>query len=245
MCCTLTSHATAFTHYDHASTSNRLSTDVQKTSYSYRADPQYEHMVRQLIEHIPQTFNFGQFRTVYARTSFYDPIGEISRDALLEQAFIVQTSDDITKIKAALKSYHKLLNTHLANMNVLLQAIALSRDDKRLGNTQWLIKIKKGLLDNILSTGDGKTLKTAYDVITLGEEDMLLAYLGFDVQETEYKNQHMLRYNIHIGHFIDYPDPKRPEGIPLFVNISIPIRHIEHLKNQIDQAPDLGFKGSP
>lgn len=211
--------------------------------YEFDAEPRYKQMVRQLLTHIPYNFNFGAFRRIYARTSFYDPIGEDARDLLLKHAFVVDTSENVSEVKEALSNYHDVLQTHLANINVVLQAIALSRTDKRLGNTEWLLKVKKGLLKNLLDTGDGKTLNTAYEVVTLAEETLLLSHLGFAIEDTAYKSQHMIKYHLHIGQFIDNPNPNMPNGVPLFVNVSIPMRHIEKQKEEKERESDLSFKG--
>jgi hypothetical protein len=43
--------------------------------------------------------------------------------------------------------------------------------------------IAKGLALSLLGTGDGKSLKTAYVVVTLGEERAVLANLGFGEEQ--------------------------------------------------------------
>ena len=217
-------------------------TDTHNSShhqiYNFTVGPNYRKMVRQVLTYIPDNFNFGSFRNLYSQTEYYNPMGEDIRNQMLQHAFIVQTSENPEEVKEALSKYRTLLYMHLANIDIVTQALSLARQDSRLGDEDQLKKVKIGLFKSILLSGDGTSLNRAYNTITLMEETMLLSHLGFKVEETEYVSMNRLRYNMHLGTTI-----KTQEEGTVFVDVTVPMKYLERMQRKKKKKGFLNFKG--
>jgi uncharacterized protein DUF4919 len=78
----------------------------------------------------------------------------------------------------------------------------------------------KGLLDSILHSGDGKSTKTAYVVIAVDEEYVVLNVLGLRPG-----SQALLGDGGHHYDRLDATNPKTNETVLLYFNVDIPIKH--------------------
>lgn len=192
---------------------------------SYMANPKYDFMVRQAERLRSENFRFDQFRVYYTQTRQYDPIGEKTLTQLQDYAFAVQYGNDPLKEEEALKAYDKLLKDHLANLKILAQALALSREDSRLGNPQFLSWVRDGIVKNVMDSGDGKTLQGAYDVITLAEETAIFLELGLKPLKTQAAHEGYYYYNLH-----DVEDLRTGQKSSLFVNTTYPMQFLEEKK---------------
>ena len=70
--------------------------EVKATDYrqSYLANPYYNQMATEALEHKPPRFDFMKFRSYYSQTRQYDPMGTRILKDLDELAFIVMNDDD-------------------------------------------------------------------------------------------------------------------------------------------------------
>lgn len=212
---------------------------VQAQDATYVFDPQYRQMVRQLMTYVPPTYNFGTFRKIYTQSKYYDPMGVQPAEDLLGYAYAVETSDNADKSAAALERYNGVLTQHLADIGVVRQAYALARQNPRFGDTGALLQIYNGLLESIMRSGDGLRLNTAYHVITLAEEVIVLGQIGLRIAETKYHEMSIMKYNMH---FVKDPAPDQP--LTIFINIGVPLRELESREDIDPTVPnDLRFKG--
>lgn len=192
---------------------------------SYRANPQFDFMVRAATTHMSDTFRFGKFRSIYVDTRQYDPIGDDVVDQMQNLAFQVQAEKDPDQQAKALDDYRALVMIHLANLRVVVQALSFSKLDKRFGSPNFFMWLRKGIMRDVLAHGDGLTLREAYNIITMSEETALIGQLGYRVLDTQSANEGGLHYNMH-----DVEDLRNGQQKTLFVNTSRPLEFIESLK---------------
>lgn len=204
---------------------------IQK--FAYRYDPLFDSMVRDVLSARNLGMSFSEFRRNYALTSQYAPIADTITDEMLKRAFEAQNAATPEAAKKAYDAFNVLVMDHMANLQVVLQALALARTDKRFGDTKTLEWVRTGLLKNLMVSGDGKTLRDAYDIISLEEEIILLQSLGIKPTQTLSNREGIIYYNMH-----DYIDTKTGRPSTLFVNSSYPMRFLE-AKSKIKSGPRL------
>lgn len=204
---------------------------------SYAADIHYDVMVDKALENWPSRFDFMQFRIYYSNTTQYDPMGQTALKELNEMAYTMMREKDPERFETAKFAYYTILNRHLANVEVVMQALSLARQHRHFGNPEFLEWIRDGLINTIVISGDGLTLRGAYDVITLAEETMLFHELGVKPYGSQAVKEGFTYYNMH-----DIRDPVTGENRAVFVNTTIPMKYLEALKTEQDKYLTLDLK---
>lgn len=216
-----------------AAQQNKTSKDDDKlprilwTDSSAQANPRFEAMVTAATTKMSDHFRFGHFRSIYAETRQYDPLGDDVVEKMQELAYKVQTAEDFDKKNTALEEYRQLVKDHLANMRVITQALSFSKLDSTFGSPVFFRWLRKGIMRDILRTGDGNTLRTAYSVVTLSEETSLVGQLGYTILDTQSAREGGLFYNMHEVEEIGTGQKKT-----LFVNTSTPMRFVHYQQQE-------------
>lgn len=179
-------------------------------------------MVRSILSQFPQRFDFMRFRSLYSQTRQYDPIGEETLERMDRLSYTAASDKDPEKSGMALLEYQALVADHLAHLGVVMRAAALAREDKRFGNPEFFQWMREGLMQSVTISGDGRSLKGAYDVITLTEETMLLRALGYKLENTLPRHEGFVYYNMN-----EVQDLRTGEKLTLFVNTTYPMRFLE------------------
>lgn len=157
--------------------------------------------------------DFTEFRLAYTKTSLYDPYSFSLQDA---QTSMVAALNDKDYEQAL-----KLANDVLARNYIYADAHAVAmRADQGLGRTQDANLhqyILNGLIDSILKSGDGKSPETAYQVVLIEEEYLVLNVLGI-----EDHGQSEMDANGHSYDVLNGVVTKTNAPIAVYFNIDIP-----------------------
>ena len=207
--------------------------DVNQST-DYVSQPMYDKLVQQAIKTRSNEFEFGLFRSLYPQTRQYDPLGEEISHDIVGLAYEVENAQDVEKRKTALEEYKRLVTEHLANIDVVSQALSLSRNNQVYGDPSFFEWMRAGLLRDVLGSGTGDSLAGGYDIITLGEETALLNALRLRVLQTDARHAGRLWYNMHL-----VKDAKHPQPYWIFVDITSPMKAIEAYKNNQSQPLSL------
>lgn len=191
------------------------------------AQPYYEFMAQQALKSRPRDFAFGAFRSKYASTLQYDPLGEETRSRILKLAYDIQNEKDEARRKELRGEYGELLVMHLANIDVVTQALVLAREDRRFGDPEFLNWMRGGLLQSVRNSGDGASLARAYDVMTMGEEKALLRSLPVKVLGSEARESGGTWYSMHL-----VKDGKHPAPYTVFVDTTRPMAFLAEQKRR-------------
>lgn len=193
----------------------------------------YGVMANRLMREAPEKFDYVILRSQYMKSAHYDPMGERALQRLTKLAYEVISASSDHAVIEPLERYYELLERHIAHIGVVSQAIALSRDDERFGDTEKLQKIRSGLFQSIVKTGDGLKPETSYEIVTLSEETAVLRDSGATLIGTELIKQGIMQYHAH--------EIQTPEGIRgvLFTNVTFPMKHLEKLNNGRGEKLDL------
>ena len=178
--------------------------------------------------------SFMRFRVLYTEMSHYVPISDGVTREILELAYQVQNGQNAEERGVAQQAYTKLILQHLANIDVVTLALSLSRQDRAFGDPELFSWLHGGLKKSILIAGDGSRLSDAYDVMTLGEETILLKELGVSVLSTQAGREGRVYYNMH-----EVEDPRDNQRYTVFVETSVPMSFLAEEEAKKPQSLDL------
>lgn len=168
----------------------------------------------------PQSADFKIIRKALVESSEYDPYGRSNQQAYAAFDLFTagKTAQAVQAFQACLDRYYLDSAAHSVAASIYGQ---LGEYQKATFHNYF----EKGLLQSILSSGDGKTFETAYRVIDLPEEYSVLSSLGvtkydrrtvvnagcrFDVFQVEYKNES--QYEVYFN--VDFSKPVPPAPSP-------------------------------
>ncbi len=200
---------------------------VMPRGSDFTIGPYYNQMVRQAIDKRPKDFDFGLLRSYYPQTEQYDPLGTATRRKMIDIAYTIDNSSSSEARDKAFDEYGAMISAHLANLDVVNQALVLSREDKIYGDPAFFEWMRRGLLRNVMGSGDGRNLFGAYNVITLGEETILLNALQLKVLKTDSAESGSVYYNMH-----EVQSKKSPAPYWIFVDVSVPLHFLEQQKQE-------------
>lgn len=131
------------------------------------------------------------------------------------------------KFDEAIKNADAILAADYADMDAHLGEYIAYRGLQNSEQADFHKFVLKGLLDSIAKSADGKSFETAFEVIEVDEEYVLLRFMGLmpSKQSTSEKNGHSFDV-------LETVNPKTNEKVTLYFNIDIEEKHLrDALKN--------------
>lgn len=159
------------------------------------ADARYLALADAAIK-TPGMVDYAALRSAYAQTSFYSPYGGAALTGKLDAALTAAL-----EAPAQVKSYEDLSRAHLGHFAAHLHALHAAQSKKPAfidGAAHQ--KHLDGIRQSILKSGDGKTPQTAYHVIDIQEEYMLMK----EVLKIQGKKRPTLQQDGHVFDVFDY-----------------------------------------
>jgi hypothetical protein len=135
----------------------------------------YSSLVEKL-KNFDKTVDFKEIRRLYTQTPEYNPYGtddKKTRD-LMNKAL------DEKKYEEALKYAGEILDKTYVDIDAHLTCKIAYRELKNQKESELHDFIFKGLVKSILASGDGKTKKSPFYVISINEEYVILSVLGLE-----------------------------------------------------------------
>lgn len=170
----------------------------------------YEELLKKL-KNGDTGINFRDLRMSYAKTKAYSPMMANVIDRRSMYAAFGQKD-----YASALKLAENVLSQLYVDMNGHSVAAAAHR---ALGNPEkadFHDKVYKGLLDSIISGADGKSAKTAFDVIFVPEEYVILNHLGYRRTQQSLIDENNRKYDV-----LTAVNPKTNETTKFYFNIDV------------------------
>lgn len=193
--------------------------------HSSFANPYYKKEVNDALRKRSGYFDFGTMRSYYQQTSQYDPFADKIKARIYQISYIVAHSKDTHIIKAALNEFNDIIKAHMANINVIVLATALAREDARYGDYGFYQWISQGLMRTVMHSGKGRSFRDAFFVITTDEEDLILRHLKVTVLKSELIAHGSRYYNLH-----QVKDARNHEVREIFVDVTLPLAKAELMK---------------
>jgi hypothetical protein len=197
----------------------------QDSPKAKKEENQKKESYESLLERVKkedETVDFTALRMAFAETKNFDPYGgREERDAM----FAARNEKDFKK---ALKLAEERLSKNYVDLNAHFIAFVANRELKNDKRTEFHRNIFLKLIESIKSGGDGKTPETAYTVISVEEEYVLLSYLGYNV-----KGQALIKKDGHSYDKMSVVNSETKETAEFYFQIDKVFGYMEKLiKNQ-------------
>ena len=202
---------------------------------SPQSNARYNAMSSQLLSG-ETDFSYDAYRKYYLNSRYYNPVPEDVKAEILNLAYIIQTSEVEEDVAAARYGYETLVKEQLANVEIVSLALSLSKKDKRFGSVKLFERLRAGLFEQVINSGNGTTLDDAYDVISPAEARMLLSYLDVSVLQTMSGREGYYYYSMY-----DVEDRKTGQPRTIFVNSTFLQNHLDKLEEDKPAVLDLRY----
>lgn len=163
--------------------------------------------------------DFKAMRLAYTETNEYSAYGIDSK----KRTAMFKALED-KKYKDALKIAEEVLKTNYVEMNAHFIASVSYEELKETSKSEFHKKVFLGLLGSIVKGADGKSAKTAYVVICVPEEYVVLSYLGFTSKGQALASENGSRFDI----LTAYNEEKK-ETSKIYFNIDIVFKGYEKI----------------
>lgn len=163
-----------------------------------------------------KTVDFRAMRLAYADSPSYS-----SRPDTSEQKKKMTAALNGKDFPTAIMYADKILASDYVDMDAHFAAYIAHRELKEADTAERHKWILQGLLKSITGVGDGKTPETAYQVIEVHEEYVVLRFMGVGLPSS----QALLQRNGHSYDEIKFVDPESQKEVTVYFNVDIPIKH--------------------
>lgn len=175
------------------------------------AKPTYETLLER-VKKSDKTVDFQELRMAYTETKSYSPYGgdRESRNAM----FAAIEAKEYAKV---LEFATKILKSNYMDLNGQFGAFVANNHLGHAEQAAYHLFVFEGLLNSIQKSGDGKTMETAFIVISTDEEYVLLNYLGLRTTQQALINEKGHNYDL-----MTALDPKTNQSVQYYFNIDKP-----------------------
>jgi Domain of unknown function (DUF4919) len=156
--------------------------------------------------------NFTDLRMAYTETKAYSPYGE---DKETRKAMFAGLN--AKDFEAALAASEKMLTANYIDLNAHFGAFVSHRELGHADKADFHKYVFQGLLKSITDSGDGKTMETAFVVISVAEE-----YVWFNVMGMRVANQALVEEKGHHYDKMTTTDPQTNKEAVFYFNIDKP-----------------------
>lgn len=164
-----------------------------------------------------ESSDFTKLRLLYSKTSEYNPYAsDREKSEAMYRAF------NEGKFEEAVSYANLILDDNYVDLDA---HILLTFTYQKIGNAErsdYHDFVINGLLNSILASGDGESLKTAYVVISVKEEYAILNLLGLQAEEQRLVNEGGHSYDV-----FKVTDLKTGQSSVLYFNVDIPLGWLE------------------
>jgi hypothetical protein len=122
----------------------------------------------------------------------------------------------------ALKNAEAVPAEDYVDMDAHFAEYIAHRELKNTDQAEFHKFVLQGLLDSITRSGDGKTPETAFQVIEVHEEYVLLRFMGLMPSK-----QSLLEKDGHSYDEMEVVNPKTQEKVTLYFNIDVEEKHLK------------------
>jgi hypothetical protein len=175
----------------------------------------YEALVER-VKGGDKTVDFRQLRLAYVDSPNFSrgPDTDPQKKAMM-------TSLNKHDFADAIKNADIVLAANYVDMDAHFAEYVAQRESKNQEQAEFHKFVFQGLLKSITDSGDGKTPETAYQVIAVHEEYVLLRSMGVGFPES----QSLMQKNGHSYDALKFEDPAAKQKVTLYFNVDIPIKH--------------------
>jgi hypothetical protein len=177
----------------------------------------YKNLLEQ-VKKGDSSVDFLELRRAYADSPEYSGMGNTEEADKMYEAF---EGKDYAE---ALKHASKILDEDYVDIDAHNICFLAYREMHDAEHAQFHQNITRSLIKSILRTGDGKSQKSAFEVISTSEEYVILKVLGLQPG-----SQSVIGENGHNYDRLEAVDPETHLKVTLYFNVDRPIGHLHKL----------------
>lgn len=177
------------------------------------AEKQSYYLLLEKVKAFDRSSDFKALRLSYTETSGYDPYSDNTeaRKAMFDAL-------DSKQYEKAIKHAQSILEGNYVDIEAHIVSSISYRGIRDSGKSDFHDFIVKGLVGSILGSGDGKGTESAYQVISIKEEYVILDVLGLEM-----KIQSLIVSNGHSYDRLETITPETGKTEVLYFNVDIPL----------------------
>ncbi|HEX8734069.1 MAG TPA: DUF4919 domain-containing protein [Pyrinomonadaceae bacterium] len=191
-----------------AQAQNVPKTEPAKPAQEKTGAKDYEDLLAKLKKG-DTNIDFKKLRFAFTETKNYSPYGNRSDDSEKMSQFYREK-----KYKEALKSAAAVLETSYVDINAHFIAAVANRETGNSEKFEFHKKVYLGLINSIIEGRDGKSAKTAFEVIYVPEEYAVLSYLGLRRGSQALMTENGSKFDV-----LTVTNPENNETLKLYFNI--------------------------
>lgn len=181
--------------------------------------PKQQNTYEALVERVKrgdQSVDFLELRLAYAESPNYSKGTDTDR-----QKKAMTTALNGKDFASAIKNADIVLASNYVDMDAHYAEYIANNEIGKRELAEFHKFVLQGLLRSITSSGNGKTPETAYQVIEVHEEYVVLRFMGFGFPAS----QSYLHKNGHAYDEMTIEDPKTKQDEKIYFNVDIPAKH--------------------
>jgi hypothetical protein len=190
---------------------------IGAAAQEYPVKVSYDTLLERVRKQDPEV-NFQELRLAYTETKQYNPYGGSldARDAM----FALLNAKEYEK---AVVASEKILSSNYLDINSHFVAYVANRNLKHAEKADYHKYVFLNLLKSISTSGDGKTMETAFLVISVDEEYALLNFM-----ELQPVGQQKVEENGHNYDKMTAKDPKTKKISTYYFNVDKPFNWLRN-----------------
>lgn len=194
--------------------------DVYYAKMQNRMTGWYDKAIEEILAERERALGkVSALRSYYPYTKQFQIFSTEITDQMTHAAYTYETSTDAGARLSALKAYNALVRDHLPNLDVLDLAYTYAKNNPTFGNAGFFAAVRKEIHKSIFDAFmDGRSAATAFEAMSMSEENYILARLGVEVLSTEVYEVGNKYYDVH-----EVRDQKTAEEYTLFIDVSAPL----------------------
>jgi hypothetical protein len=177
----------------------------------------YKNLLERVKKGDPSV-DFLELRHAYADSPEYSSIEDSDESTKMFEAF---NRKDYAE---TLAHAQKVLDKDYVDIDAHHMSFLAYREMNDAEHAQFHQNIARNLIRSILSTGDGKSQKTAFEVISTSEEYVILKVLGLQPG-----SQSLIGENRHDYDRLEAVDPETHLKVTLYFNVDRPMGHLHKI----------------
>lgn len=178
--------------------------------------PSYES----LLEKVKKSDPAADFAAL--RYAHFDKEGDVGTDRDISREMFAAFRDK--KYEKAIEQAQKILKSNFVSIDAHMVLAASYKDKNEPEKAKFHHYVASGLIKSILNSGDGKSMETAFVVISTDEEYVILRILGLMSG-----SQSLLSKDGHHYDQLDAIDMETKKPVTLYFNIDRPFGALEKL----------------
>lgn len=169
-------------------------------------------------EDTSKTVEYTNLRLDYSRSKEYSPYNPEVIDIRHDCRALIKEG----KFKEAIEKANRGLEKDKYNIQLLIILAASYRELGDIDNAEKYGKLWKYLVDSIMASGDGKSFKTAFKVISVNEEYAILTALGLERTKQILVEKDGSEFDV-----LTVKDAETDKEFELYFNVDIPKKWLD------------------